>query len=209
MALHVVSGSNMNPNTPARPDIATATATATATADDRTATAAESADESTTGEPSPKRRRSELILAGSGGGGGSGSGGGGNAGGGGGVEEEGSNSNIITGINNSLNNGIPASQRLYSCGKCSKSYTRLDHLSRHVRMHTQEKPYQCHICTKAFARADLLKRHALGHAKDDPHAKPTIVQHSRVSQACEACAGLREFLVFWFTSLHFTSYFAT
>lgn len=210
MALHLISGSNMNPTTSARPDIATATATATATADDRTATAAESADESTTGEPTPKRRRSELILAGSGGGGGSGSGGGGNAAGSGGVEEEqGSNSSIITGINNSLNNGIPASQRLYSCGKCSKSYTRLDHLSRHVRMHTQEKPYQCHICTKAFARADLLKRHALGHAKDDPHAKPTIVQHSRVSQACEACAGLREFLVFLFTSLYLTFYFTT
>lgn len=81
-------------------------------------------------------------------------------------------------------------QRLYSCGKCNKSYARLDHLSRHVRMHTQEKPYQCQVCTKAFARADLLKRHTLGHSKDDPQAKPAILQHSRVSQACEACAGL-------------------
>ncbi|KAK4565975.1 hypothetical protein LTR86_003824 [Recurvomyces mirabilis] len=81
-------------------------------------------------------------------------------------------------------------QRLYSCGKCAKSYARLDHLSRHVRMHTQEKPYQCQVCTKAFARADLLKRHTLGHSKDDPQAKPTMIQHSRVSQACEACAGL-------------------
>jgi len=57
-------------------------------------------------------------------------------------------------------------------------------------MHTQEKPYQCQVCTKAFARADLLKRHTLGHNKDDPQAKPALVQHSRVSQACEACAGL-------------------
>ena len=80
--------------------------------------------------------------------------------------------------------------RLYSCGKCSKSYARLDHLSRHVRMHTQEKPYQCQVCSKAFARADLLKRHTLGHSKDDPNSKPTVVQHSRVSQACEACASL-------------------
>lgn len=81
-------------------------------------------------------------------------------------------------------------QRLYSCGKCSKSYARLDHLSRHVRMHTQEKPYQCQVCTKAFARADLLKRHTLGHSKDDPQSKPAVIQHNRVSQACEACAGL-------------------
>lgn len=90
----------------------------------------------------------------------------------------------------SSSSGPPANTRLYTCGKCSKSYARLDHLSRHVRMHTQEKPYQCQICTKAFARADLLKRHTLGHSKDDPQNKPAIIQHSRVSQACEACAGL-------------------
>ena len=88
------------------------------------------------------------------------------------------------------NSGPSAAARLYTCGKCSKSYARLDHLSRHVRMHTQEKPYQCQVCSKAFARADLLKRHTLGHNKDDPQSKPAIIQHSRVSQACEACAGL-------------------
>ena len=93
--------------------------------------------------------------------------------------------------NSSPDNSMqPSNTRLYSCGKCNKSYARLDHLSRHVRMHTQEKPYQCQICSKAFARADLLKRHTLGHSKDDPQVKPSIIQHSRVSQACEACAGL-------------------
>lgn len=35
-----------------------------------------------------------------------------------------------------------------------------------------------------------MKRHTLGHSKDDPQAKPATIQHSRVSQACEACAGL-------------------
>lgn len=44
---------------------------------------------------------------------------------------------------NSNATGPSNNVRLYSCGKCSKSYARLDHLSRHVRMHTQEKPYAC------------------------------------------------------------------
>ncbi|QIX01955.1 hypothetical protein AMS68_007472 [Peltaster fructicola] len=92
--------------------------------------------------------------------------------------------------NNDKSSTASSSLRLYTCGKCSKSYSRLDHLSRHVRMHTQEKPYKCQVCTKAFARADLLKRHTLGHSKDPSQSKIATVQHSRVSQACEACAGL-------------------
>ena len=122
------------------------------------------------GEPAPKRVRSNDEDA---------------SGDGQGQQENGANGQ------SSPNGSMQQSNtRLYSCGKCSKSYARLDHLSRHVRMHTQEKPYQCQVCSKAFARADLLKRHTLGHSKDDPQAKPTIIQHSRVSQACEACAGL-------------------
>lgn len=108
-----------------------------------------------------------------------------------------SSGNNVTAVSSSTGTGgatTTTAPRLYSCGKCSKSYVRLDHLSRHVRMHTNEKPYICTICTKAFARADLLKRHTLGHAKDDPQTssnRPALgVQHSRVSQACEACAGL-------------------
>ena len=103
---------------------------------------------------------------------------------------DGQNPATATASGSPTGNGQQPAARLYSCGQCSKSYARLDHLSRHVRMHTQEKPYQCQVCNKAFARADLLKRHTLGHSKDDPQAKPTIIQHSRVSQACEACAGL-------------------
>ncbi|KAF2725225.1 hypothetical protein K431DRAFT_281177 [Polychaeton citri CBS 116435] len=107
----------------------------------------------------------------------------------------GGNGSPVSEIPNGANGSSPKqpqqnNARLYSCGKCNKSYARLDHLSRHVRMHTQEKPYQCQVCTKAFARADLLKRHTLGHNKDNPDTKPSIIQHSRVSQACEACASL-------------------
>ncbi|KAF2111901.1 hypothetical protein BDV96DRAFT_581966 [Lophiotrema nucula] len=84
---------------------------------------------------------------------------------------------------------------LFQCGTCSQSYSRLDHLARHVRSHTQEKPYGCEICNKHFSRVDLLRRHALLHntAAQDAPAKRRRIDSStaapvRVSKACEACA---------------------
>ncbi|KAJ5094980.1 hypothetical protein N7532_007271 [Penicillium argentinense] len=79
----------------------------------------------------------------------------------------------------------------FQCGFCKRHYNRADHLIRHVRSHTREKPYVCDVCDKGFARPDLLKRHATGHANDrDRKRKRTssIAKQSRVSQACKTCA---------------------
>ncbi|KAH1272370.1 hypothetical protein KXX16_009031, partial [Aspergillus fumigatus] len=40
----------------------------------------------------------------------------------------------------------------FQCGSCEKRYNRADHLIRHVRTHTREKPYVCDVCNKGFAR---------------------------------------------------------
>ncbi|KAG8624559.1 hypothetical protein KVT40_007626 [Elsinoe batatas] len=84
--------------------------------------------------------------------------------------------------------------KLFRCGDCDKSYSRVDHLARHVRIHTQERPYVCDTCGKGFARADLLKRHAAGHnaPANDKTGKggSASSRQSRVNQACEACAEL-------------------
>ncbi|KKK13991.1 hypothetical protein ARAM_000235 [Aspergillus rambellii] len=75
-------------------------------------------------------------------------------------------------------------QGYFKCGfgACRKSYSRADHLIRHVRSHTREKP-------------DLLKRHAAGHSNShslapDPSRKrpASFAKNGRVSQACKACA---------------------
>ncbi|KAL9623820.1 MAG: hypothetical protein Q9160_001811 [Pyrenula sp. 1 TL-2023] len=90
----------------------------------------------------------------------------------------------------------PPDPGAFQCGFCKKSYTRPDHLIRHVRSHTQEKPYVCPVCQKGFARPDLVKRHAAAHndqnqGPDHSNKKKRLVQTpsaSRVTQACKACA---------------------
>ncbi|KAF4220016.1 hypothetical protein CNMCM8980_003305 [Aspergillus fumigatiaffinis] len=59
------------------------------------------------------------------------------------------------------------------CPYCKRSFRRYEHLQRHLRIHTNEKPYKC-ACSASFSRRDLLKRHqSIGHAPipsstDDP-----------------------------------------
>lgn len=49
--------------------------------------------------------------------------------------------------------------RSYQCQRCSRSFARLEHLQRHDRSHTKEKPFVCNDCPKSFTRKDLLARH--------------------------------------------------
>ncbi|EXK77057.1 hypothetical protein FOQG_18218 [Fusarium oxysporum f. sp. raphani 54005] len=49
--------------------------------------------------------------------------------------------------------------RLHVCGTCQHSFARLEHLQRHERCHTKEKPFECPECARCFARRDLLLRH--------------------------------------------------
>ncbi|KAL4808704.1 hypothetical protein BDV18DRAFT_132941 [Aspergillus unguis] len=59
-----------------------------------------------------------------------------------------------------------------TCVHCGRSFRRTEHLERHVRTHTKEKPYTCY-CGAAFSRRDLLKRHMgiTGHEDTNPPNK--------------------------------------
>ena len=52
---------------------------------------------------------------------------------------------------------------------CKRPFKRLEHLKRHVRTHTQERPFKCSKCARAFARQDNLTQHIRihGHGRVD------------------------------------------
>jgi hypothetical protein len=62
---------------------------------------------------------------------------------------------------------------------CSLSFTRSEHLARHIRKHTGERPFQCH-CSRRFSRLDNLRQHA-----------QTVHQNEEIPQDSLAATGTR------------------
>ena len=60
---------------------------------------------------------------------------------------------------------IHTGQRPFACRICMRAFSRSDHLTTHVRTHTGEKPFACDVCGRRFARSDERKRHARVHFK--------------------------------------------
>ena len=58
--------------------------------------------------------------------------------------------------------------KTYICDllSCGRMFKRQEHLKRHVRTHTMEKPYECERCGKKFSRSDNLTQHQRTHGRD-------------------------------------------
>ncbi|QMW35001.1 hypothetical protein G4B84_010492 [Aspergillus flavus NRRL3357] len=65
------------------------------------------------------------------------------------------------------------SQEERICSVCSQSFKKAEHLARHFRSHTKERPFMCQVCGKLYARQDTLLRHARSqHLGTQPHQHP-------------------------------------
>ncbi|KAF7333890.1 Biofilm and cell wall regulator 1 [Mycena sanguinolenta] len=56
----------------------------------------------------------------------------------------------------------PAAAKTFQCrgyGECKIVFSRSEHLARHIRKHTGERPFTCY-CSKQFSRLDNLRQHA-------------------------------------------------
>lgn len=56
---------------------------------------------------------------------------------------------------------------------CAMSFSRSEHLARHVRKHTGERPFACR-CGKKFTRLDNLRQHASTIHADEPEANEEL-----------------------------------
>lgn len=74
---------------------------------------------------------------------------------------------------------VPAgSSVVFQCcgfGDCRMVFTRSEHLARHVRKHTGERPFQCH-CQKSFSRLDNLRQHCQTVHSDVPERNEEMLR---------------------------------
>lgn len=89
---------------------------------------------------------------------------------------------------------IHTGQKPFQCRICMRNFSRSDHLTTHIRTHTGEKPFACEICGRKFARSDERKRHTKIHLRQkDKKAEKGVVAVQNSNVAISASSPMSSY----------------
>ena len=77
---------------------------------------------------------------------------------------------------------VSSMDKAHVCPQCNRRFKRLEHVKRHERSHTLEKPFTCSFdgCGRHFSRSDNLKAHEKTHFKNGRNYR--AMEKKRLSQ---------------------------
>ncbi|XP_071947726.1 uncharacterized protein [Antedon mediterranea] len=76
---------------------------------------------------------------------------------------------------------IHTGQKPFQCRICMRNFSRSDHLTTHIRTHTGEKPFSCETCGRKFARSDERKRHSKIHLRQKVKKESEMMKSASTS----------------------------
>ncbi|CAO3638713.1 unnamed protein product [Mucor hiemalis] len=109
------------------------------------------------------------------------------------------NNDLSSSSNNNTDDDISSvATRYFNCPlpSCDKYFKRLEHMKRHLRTHTMERPYMCELCGKRFSRSDNFAQHKKTHDRNktgkilgSPSSPPS--RHLRKTSISKTSGGIK------------------